>query len=114
MVKDGAVQLDDIAGKITMLEIACRRCERRGRLLVSRLIEQHGAGMRLPELRYIVASDCPRVITDKVCDRGSVPGGTGVDNKRRLTTLLADRSAPLPALVPASSSLVALAAMPRR
>ena len=32
MVKDGAVQLGDIAGKITMLEIACRRCDRRGRL----------------------------------------------------------------------------------
>jgi hypothetical protein len=29
-MKDGAVQLGNIAGKITMLEIACRRCERRG------------------------------------------------------------------------------------
>jgi hypothetical protein len=31
-MKDGAVQLGDIAAKIAMLEVACRRCERRGRL----------------------------------------------------------------------------------
>jgi hypothetical protein len=30
-MKDGALQLSDIAGTITMLEIAARPCERRGR-----------------------------------------------------------------------------------
>ncbi len=58
-MRGDAVTLNDIADKITMLEIACRRCERRGRLRVARLIEQHG-DMRLPELRYILAADCPR------------------------------------------------------
>jgi hypothetical protein len=52
-----------------MLEVACRRCERRRRLRVARLIERLGADMRLPELRYILASDCPRVIADRVYDR---------------------------------------------
>jgi hypothetical protein len=37
------VTLGDIAGTITMLEIACRRCERCGYLRVDRLIERDGA-----------------------------------------------------------------------
>jgi hypothetical protein len=56
----GAVTLGDLAGKITMLEVACDRCERHGRLRVAKLIAQHGADMGLPELRHIIASDCPR------------------------------------------------------
>src|SRR4051812_25134003 len=37
------ITLGDIAGTITMLEIACRRCERRDSLRVDRLIEGDGA-----------------------------------------------------------------------
>jgi hypothetical protein len=29
-MRGDAVTLGDLAGKITMLEVACRRCERRG------------------------------------------------------------------------------------
>jgi hypothetical protein len=36
--------LGDIAGKITMLQVACRQCERHGRLSVARMIRQHGVG----------------------------------------------------------------------
>jgi len=53
-----AVTLGDVARRITMLAIACRRCERRGRLRVDRLIEQH-SDMRLPELADILAGDLP-------------------------------------------------------
>jgi hypothetical protein len=31
-MKDGGVTLGDLAGKITLLEVAWRQCERRGRL----------------------------------------------------------------------------------
>ena len=55
-----------------MLEIACRHCDRRGRLRVAKLIAQYGADMRLPELRYILAADYPRVVADKVYDRCGV------------------------------------------
>jgi hypothetical protein len=48
-----------------IIEESTRPCERRGRLRVSRLIEQYGADMRLPELRYLLAADCPRVVADK-------------------------------------------------
>jgi hypothetical protein len=65
-MKDGALQLSDIADKITMLEIACRRCGRPGRLSMARLIEQYGADIRLPELQHVLASDCPRVVADSI------------------------------------------------
>ena len=39
---------------------------------VARLIEQHGADMRLPELRHILAADCPRVAADRIYDRCGV------------------------------------------
>jgi hypothetical protein len=41
----GAVTLGDIAGRITMLEVACDRCERRGRYRVARLMTEHGAAV---------------------------------------------------------------------
>ena len=64
----GAVTLGDIAGRITMLEVACSRCERRGRYRVARLIEQHGADRGLPELCTILAADCPRMIAAEARD----------------------------------------------
>lgn len=43
-----------------MLEIACHRCDRHGgRLSLTRLIAEHGEGMGLPDLRDVLAGDCP-------------------------------------------------------
>ena len=59
-MRGDAVTLGDIAGRgITMLEIACRRCERRGRLSVDRLLAQYG-DMELPELGRVLAGNCPK------------------------------------------------------
>ena len=69
MNSSGAVTLGEIAGKITMLEVACSRCHRRGRLRVARLLEQHGADMGLPALRGIIAADCPRVAAVAIHDQ---------------------------------------------
>jgi hypothetical protein len=60
-MRRGSVTLDDLAGRIAMLEVACSRCERRGRLRVDRLIEQHG-DMELPELGLILSGDWSPVI----------------------------------------------------
>jgi hypothetical protein len=55
-----------------MLDVACSRCERRGRLSVAKLIERHGAGAGLPDLRQTIAGDCPHVGTASIHDRCGV------------------------------------------
>ena len=42
-----------------MLEVACRRCERRGRLRIERLIAEDGSGVL--QLCAIIAVDYPRM-----------------------------------------------------
>ena len=44
---------------MTTREVACRRCERRGRLRIERLIREHGTGVL--DLCAIIAADCPRM-----------------------------------------------------
>jgi len=56
----GAVTLGGLVGRLDRLEVACRRCERRGRLRLAGLIETHGAGTVLPDLAARLADGCPR------------------------------------------------------
>jgi hypothetical protein len=44
-----------------MLEVACSRCDRQGRLNAARLVAEHGADMPIPKLLRILAADCPRM-----------------------------------------------------
>ncbi len=55
----GALSLGQLAARLTHLEVRCRRCERRGRLRLDRLIAQHGTDFPGPELRWVLAGDCP-------------------------------------------------------
>ena len=53
----GVITLGEMwAKRMTMLEVACRRCERQGRLRIERLIAEHGPGCwtRGPSLRLTV------------------------------------------------------------
>ncbi len=56
----GALSLGQLAERLTHLEVRCRRCERRGRLRLDRLIAQHGADFPAPALRHLLAGDYPR------------------------------------------------------
>ena len=52
--------LGEMADKgMTMLEVACRKCPRRGRLSIARLIAEHGR--EEGNLRALIAHDCPRM-----------------------------------------------------
>ena len=44
---------------IVRLDIACYQCPRRGRYRVTRLIDRHGAAMRLPDFLAMISADCP-------------------------------------------------------
>ena len=50
MSSRGSITIGELQGKLTMLDIACHRCERRGRVSLARLIEEHGADTGLPDL----------------------------------------------------------------
>ena len=57
---NGVITLAEMRAKgMTMLEVACRRCERRGRLRIKRLIAEHGTDVL--DLCAIIAADCPRM-----------------------------------------------------
>jgi hypothetical protein len=51
--------LADFRPEVTHLDVACSRCDRRGRLNVARLIEQHGAGATIRNAVAGLNSDCP-------------------------------------------------------
>ena len=70
-MKRGSVTLGDLLDRIAMLEVACSRCERRGRLQVDRLIERHG-DMELPELGRVLAGDCRKAAAVSISDRCDV------------------------------------------
>jgi hypothetical protein len=54
------ISLGDMRAKgMTMLAVACRRCERRGRLRIARLIAEYGVDP--PNLGELIAHDCPRM-----------------------------------------------------
>jgi hypothetical protein len=72
MSNSGAVTFGDLAGKLVMLDVACSKCDRRGRLSVAKLIAEHGADMRLPDLREVLAGDCPRLRATSYSDRCAV------------------------------------------
>ena len=48
--------------------VSCNRCDRRGRLRTRRLLAEHGPDLPGPELRRILAADCPKMIAGKLHD----------------------------------------------
>jgi hypothetical protein len=59
----GVILLGQVASWLSVIDVACNRCDRRGRLQTTRLVAEHGAEMLVPELLRIIAADCPRTKT---------------------------------------------------
>lgn len=57
-MKNGAVQLSDVAARATHIELACTRCDRRGRYRLDGLIRQFGPDLGIPDLAREIAP-CP-------------------------------------------------------
>jgi hypothetical protein len=64
----GVVLLGQVAARLQVLEVAYNRCDRHGRLRTDRLLAEHGPGLPMPELRRIIAADCPRMVAGHVHD----------------------------------------------
>ena len=60
-INTGAVSLGQLcASGLVKLRVECLRCKRKGLYRITGLIDRHGAAMGLPDLRHILAADCPR------------------------------------------------------
>jgi hypothetical protein len=77
----GVVPLGQVAARLPVLEVACNRCHRRGRMHTPKLLAEHGPSLPMPDLRRIIAADCPRMIAGHVHDVCGVhfPGLIGLD-----------------------------------
>ncbi len=64
----GVVLLGQVAARLSVLDVACNRCDRRGRLRIDRLLTEHGPDLPMPDLRRIIAADCPRMIAGHAHD----------------------------------------------
>ena len=56
----GVVLLGQVAARLPFLDLACNRCDRRGRLRAARLMAKHGPSLPLPELLRVLSANCPR------------------------------------------------------
>lgn len=68
----GSITLAELQGKIDLLEIKCHRCERHGRVSLSRLIEEYGADRGLPDLWEALAGDCEHARSSSVQNRCAI------------------------------------------
>jgi len=64
----GVITLGEVAWKTARVEIACRRCDRRGILRTDRLVSVHGSDIAIPALLRLLAADCHRMQADKMHD----------------------------------------------
>jgi hypothetical protein len=56
----GKILLGQVASWLSVIDVACNHCPRRGRLHPARLVAKYGAEMPVAELLRIAAADCPR------------------------------------------------------
>ncbi len=70
MGKNGSVILGEVAARASHIEIACSRCERKGRYRVAKLVARLGADFSITDLGAELA-DCPRrsaAVNHERCD----------------------------------------------
>jgi len=64
----GSILLGEIAPHLTHLDVACNRCDRKGRLDPARLLAEHGATMPIPVLLGLLSADCSKRTTGRAHD----------------------------------------------
>jgi hypothetical protein len=68
MASSGALTLQDYPGDIVV--VACPKSGRHGEYRKARLVAEHGADIRLPDLRAVLARDCAlvgKVVGNETC-----------------------------------------------
>ena len=60
MPRDGAIIFADLIGKLDVLYVHCPKCNRAGRYLVKRLIDDRGLDGKLIDWLDEITADCPK------------------------------------------------------
>jgi hypothetical protein len=66
MPRGGALTLGDLEGKLEVLRVACKKCDRVGQYRVAKLIERHGPDANLVDWKDSLTADCPKRPNDRV------------------------------------------------
>lgn len=56
----GSLSLAQIAERLTVVNVRCTKCDRRGRCRIATLIERYGADFAGPDLRENLSEGCER------------------------------------------------------
>jgi hypothetical protein len=59
----------DVSALTAMLDVACRKCGRRGRLHIARLRRDRGPSEPVPDLIRALVGECPRLRSTDIRDR---------------------------------------------
>ena len=65
MPRAGAIIFGDLEGKLVLLRVACRKCERKGLYHVAKLIERYGPDAKLVDWKDQITADCPKRANDR-------------------------------------------------
>jgi hypothetical protein len=66
MPRRGALTFSDLDGKLEVLRVACKKCDRVGQYRLARLIERHGPDANLVDWKDAQTADCPKRANDRV------------------------------------------------
>jgi hypothetical protein len=68
MPSRGAILLGEVAQHLATIHIACNFCPRHGKASVSRLMQEHGPDMPIPDLLRALSHDCPRRLAARIAE----------------------------------------------
>lgn len=71
-MQDTVILLAEVPKRTDRLEVLCRKCDRRGVLSVARLVQEHGSGFPMSELRRMLAGNYERLKAAKPLRAASV------------------------------------------
>jgi hypothetical protein len=66
MPRGGALTLSDFDGKLDVLRVACRKCDRAGQYRVAKQIARHGPDANLVDWKDALTADCPKRASDRI------------------------------------------------
>jgi hypothetical protein len=68
MPRDGAIIFSDLIGKLDVVHIECKKCNRTGRYQLSRLLDERGRSAKLIDWLDELTAECPKKMAHNMND----------------------------------------------